>query len=335
MTLSVHSPDELVAVIPHLLGFKPEESIIFLPMGSDLPVARVDLPTTPRDREVVWRSISDAYGRYAQPGSSIAIVFLTANREDASVAGHDFAARFDTVGIDTRIMLWADETRWADLNTGDMGLQTAAARERVAAMTVLSGRAQPAPDRASLATSLVGDREPIAKVLPDAQVAATESTTRAESRWAVGRLNQFHRDGLRLSDGDAARLLVAVHSIPIRDRLWEDINRDNTSSHVALWTDMTRRAPDEVRAAPASLLGFASWLSGHGAMVWCALDQVPEDKPYALAGLVASAVQSGMHPREWEATNSQPAMRGTDHAADFAPHRSDTEHVQFRPARGI
>jgi hypothetical protein len=31
MRLSIHSPDELVAAIPHLLGFQPEESIVFLP----------------------------------------------------------------------------------------------------------------------------------------------------------------------------------------------------------------------------------------------------------------------------------------------------------------
>lgn len=71
MTLSISSPDELVAAIPHLLGFKPQESIVFLPMGSELPVARVDLPTTARDRDVVWRSISDAYGRYALSLASV------------------------------------------------------------------------------------------------------------------------------------------------------------------------------------------------------------------------------------------------------------------------
>lgn len=53
------------------------------------------------------------------------------------------------------------------------------------------------------------------------------------------------------------------------------MNRGNVGSHVALWTDMTKCAPDEVRAAPASLLGFASWLGGHGALAWCALDQMP------------------------------------------------------------
>ncbi|MCA9241436.1 MAG: DUF4192 family protein, partial [Planctomycetales bacterium] len=79
MTLSISSPDELVAAIPHMLGFKPQDSVVFLPMGSELPVARVDLPTTARDRDVVWHSISDAYGRYAKPGSSIAIVCLTSD----------------------------------------------------------------------------------------------------------------------------------------------------------------------------------------------------------------------------------------------------------------
>lgn len=48
MTLSIHSPDELIAVIPHMLGFKPGESIVFVPMRSDLPVARMDIPTSPR-----------------------------------------------------------------------------------------------------------------------------------------------------------------------------------------------------------------------------------------------------------------------------------------------
>ena len=335
MTISVQNPDELVAVIPHLLGFKPEESIIFVPMRSDLPVARVDLPTTPRDRELVWRSIRDGLARYAKPGAAVGIVCITADREKAEDVSNEFAARLDTIGIDTRILLWADETRWADLATGDMGLQTDAARERVAAMTVLSGRTQPAASRDSLAESLVGDREPVAKLLPETQESSRSNTAKLEGQWALGRVQRFHRDGIRLDDKDATRLLVAVESIPIRDRLWLDMNCGNAVSHVALWTDMTKRAPDEVRAAPASLLAFGSWLSGHGAMAWCALDQVPQGKPYSLANLVAAAVQGGMHPREWQAAKSLPAERGIDRASDFAPFRRSGQFGSVRPAPGI
>lgn len=331
MTLSIHSPDELIAVIPHMLGFQPEESIVFVPMGSELPVARVDIPTTPRDQELVWRSIRDGLSRYAEPGAAVGIVCFTAERSTADLMGHEFADRLDTIGISTRVSLWADETRWADLNTGDMGLQTEAARERVAAMTVLTGRAQPAPNRESLATSLVGHREPVANLLPETREAARESTARVERRWALSRVQHFHRDGVRLSDTDAARLLVAVDSIPIRDRLWGDMTRDNAASHVSLWTGMTKRAPDEVRAAPASLLAFGSWLSGHGAMAWSALDQMPEGKPYALANLVAAAVQGGMHPREWEAARSQPGERCMERPSDIAARRPSTQPSTVRP----
>jgi len=332
MTLSVRSPDELIAVIPHLLGFKPEESLVFLPMSSELPTARVDLPTTPGDREVVWSSIRDAYSCRAQPGSSLAIVCLTADRETATDAGHEFAARFGSIGIEIRVTLWADENRWADLDTGDMGLQTVEARERIAAATAFSGRAQPAANRDSLAESLVGDRAPVADLLPEARHEASENTAKLEGLWALARMQRFHRDGLKLSDADAARLLVAVESIPTRDRLWLDMNRGNAGSHVALWTDMTKRAPNEVRAAPASLLGFASWLSGQGALAWCALDQVPEDKPYTLANLVAAAVQSGMHPREWEASKPLSTDRGVQ---SFGPPLASTPQGGARPAHGI
>lgn len=288
-----------------------------------------------RDRELAWKAIRDGFSRYAQPGASVAVVCFTADRQTADEVGRDFADRLDTIGIATRTRLWADETRWADLDSGDMGLQTEAARERVAAMAVVDGRAQPATSRESLAQSLVGDREPVAELLPEARQAASESTPRAEESWALGRLQRFRRDGERLSDFDAARLLVAVESIPIRDRLWTAMDRSSAASHVALWTDMTRRAPDDVRAAPAALLGFASWLSGNGARAWCALDQVPRDTPYALANLVATTVRTGMHPREWEAVKSRPSERGTHRVAAVTPIWPSHQPGQTRPARGI
>jgi hypothetical protein len=335
MMLSVRTPDELIAAIPHLLGFQPKESIVFLPIRSDLPVARVDLPTTARDRDVVWNSIRDTFSRYAQPGSSVGIVCLTADRQLADRIAEDFSARLDTIGIGTLVRVWADDRHWSDLDTRLTGILTAEARDRVAAMTVLGGRPQPAVSRESLATSLVGDREPIAKLLLEAREASDASTPRAEARWAVGRLHRFHDDGVRLSDIDAARLLVSIDSIPIRDNLWSDISRETVASHVALWTDMTRRAPDDVRAAPASMLGFAGWLSGHGALAWCALDQVPRDKPYSLAALVAASVQSGMHPREWEAIKSQTPTHGRDQSSDFFVKRQVAEQGPVRPAHGI
>ncbi|MDT0203916.1 DUF4192 domain-containing protein [Nocardioides sp. AE5] len=321
-----------MAAIPHLLGFKAEESIVFVPLRADLPLARVDLPTTASQRNEVWGAIRGAFGRYAQPGASVAIVCMTHDQQTAELIGHDLAARLASIGIDTPLRLSADDTHWYDIDSGDSGLQTESARDRLAATTVLAGRAQPANNRDALAASLIGDREPVAKLLPETRVDSAQSTPRREGPWALERLQQFHADGLRLTDGDAARVLVAVESIPIRDTLWNDIDRANSGSHVAPWTDLTSRAPDEVRAAPASLLGFAAWQNGNGALAWCALDQVPQDSPYALANLVAAAVQTGMHPREWETSKSLSTERAAE--AFMAPQAS-AERGTTRPAMGL
>lgn len=331
MTIPIHSPDELIAAVPHLLGFNAEESIVFVPLRAELPLARVDLPTTASQRNEVWDAVRGAFSRHAKPGSSVAIVCITRDYQTAELIGHDFATRLASIGIETPVKLTADDTHWYDLDSGESGVQSKDARDRLATTTVLAGRAQPVSNRDALATSLVGDREPVAQLLPEARESA-QSTPRGEVPWAPGRLQQFHADGVRLTDRDAARLLLAVESIPIRDALWNDISRDNSTSHVALWTDLTSRAPDEVRAAPASLLGFAAWQNGNGALAWCALDQVPQDSPYALADLVAAALQSGMHPREWEAAKSLSTGQGAE--AHLAP-LATAERAPTRPVIGM
>ena len=114
-------------------------------------------------------------------------------------------------------------------------------------------------------------------------------------------------------------MLVALETISTRDALWEDMSTQNSARHVALWTDLTRRAPDEVRAAPAAMLGFASWLHGDGARAWCALDQVPADRPYSMAAIVASALQNALHPREWERHQAQLREIATEFDESFVP----------------
>lgn len=132
MTLYIHSPDELIAALTHLLGFNPDDSIVFAPLRADL-----------------------------------AIVCMTSDHQAADLITREFAVRLDSIGIDTPLKLSADESRWYGLDSGDSDLQTEAARDRLTATTVLAGRARPATSRDSLATSLVGEREPVAKLLSE------------------------------------------------------------------------------------------------------------------------------------------------------------------------
>jgi hypothetical protein len=40
----IHTPDELVAVVPHLLGFTPQQSVVVIGAQPRMPTARIDLP---------------------------------------------------------------------------------------------------------------------------------------------------------------------------------------------------------------------------------------------------------------------------------------------------
>jgi hypothetical protein len=69
---------------------------------------------------------------------------------------------------------------------------------------------------------------------------------------------------------------------------------------VDLWRDVVRRAPLDLLAAPAALLGFAAWLSGDGALAWCAVDRCRQAEPgYSLAGLLADALAGAVPPSSW------------------------------------
>jgi hypothetical protein len=114
-------------------------------------------------------------------------------------------------------------------------------------------------------------------------------------------------------------MLLALRDSGTRDALWEAANTKNASAHVALWSDLVRRAPDEVRAAPAALCGFASWLSGDGARAWCALDQIPTQRPYPLAAIVATLLQEGVSPREWSEVKSLMTELTTELDESFVP----------------
>src|SRR5690606_12777379 len=123
----------------------------------------------------------------------------------------------------------------------------------------------------------VGDPAPIAAELPSTRRATEQlSTPAVEHEWAQAVVQRFERDGNRLSDVEAARLLVAVEDVETRDAIWSYMTKENVTSHHALWSDLTRRAPDEVRGTAATLAAFTSWSQGNGAQAYSALDRVPE-----------------------------------------------------------
>jgi hypothetical protein len=106
----------------------------------------------------------------------------------------------------------------------------------------------------------------------------------------------------------AARLLRAVDAdVDARDAAWVGLGRACARDHVELWTDLVRRAPDHLAAAPAAVLALAAWLAGEGALAWCAVDRVHEvDPDHTLAALVGDMLVAAVPPSAWEERFAMP-----------------------------
>jgi hypothetical protein len=305
VAVNVKGVDDLAAVIPHLLGFQPTESLVVVPLSPGPPVARIDLPETANERDQATEQLLLAYRRHAQPGSQLALMCFSDNLPAAQLASQQLAGELIGHGIEVSARLWITEGFWTDLDSGQGGQRTREAQTLMAAELVVSGRRAPAAGRDELASQLVGDRAPVAEQMPGARDLASASGAPAERAWAADRIGRFEKDGRSFSDRDAARLLVALDDLRTRDDALMRITSENAATHGALWSDLTRRAPDELRTAPATLLGFSAWLGGDGASAWIALDQIPAgNENYPLAQILAQALEQAVPPTAWEYAGS-------------------------------
>jgi Domain of unknown function (DUF4192) len=56
-----------------------------------------------------------------------------------------------------------------------------------------------------------------------------------------------------------------------------------------------------LRAPAATLLGFSAWLSGDGALAWCAVERALDADPgYSLASLLTQLLAGAVPPSSWQ-----------------------------------
>ncbi len=120
-----------------------------------------------------------------------------------------------------------------------------------------------------------------------------------------------HRAGERLTDDELAWLCLLLTHLPVRDHAWE--RTDGRDEDIAFWAEVLRRAAPELIAAPGSLLAFAAWRDGQGALAAVALERVLTDHPdYSLAVLLDDLLRRGVPPSRldgWPATGLPRARR--------------------------
>lgn len=302
--LKVSSHDELIAYIPHVLGFTPESSVVCVPLGgAPSPTSRLDLPEPHQDLDAWVSTLTNVYlERY--PTDRMAIMVYGSDGRacvEAVAALNQGLTSAEVPGPELFPMLWVNGDQWTDLLSGQEGTSDPGVKLGVDAEFALMGRVMPAAQRSDLEAAMHGDSSGVSQNLAAALervVDFDEAAREREGAWVQTRVEEFTHDRHTLSDVDAARVLAIISDTEIRDGIALAMRRDQAHLHSELWHDLVRRAPDQVRDTPATMLALTSFLEGRGAQSWVALDQVQE--PNRLANLVAAALEQAVNPGDWD-----------------------------------
>jgi hypothetical protein len=316
--LSLRSPDDVIAIVPYLIGFDPEESLVAIGLTGKTVgfTGRVDLPTDTAelpDYRYVVEHLAAATARNAT-----ACILVAYGPATIVTAVMDLARQAMTAsGLPVLEALRVTDDRYFSYVCDDPtccpaeGKPVAGQGTRVQVAAVFAGMTT-RPNRADLAASIAPHTGPRRQQMNHAaQKAAqqlsdelgsidsssgteqTHALVRRRGIAAVGRAFAQHRAGQALSDDDAATLLILLHNLTVRDHAM--LRTEATDA--ALWTDLTRRASDDLAASAATLLAYAAWLRGDGALANIALDRADNADPeYTMAHLLRHALHAGVHP---------------------------------------
>ena len=277
----IRSPGDLLQLIPYLVGFTPQESLVVVVIQDDESrlTARADIadmtpPGAAEDlMDRIWRRYPDADA------------FLLAYTEDPT-AGWDLLRRcsawLPTGAVREALVVDGDTWQLPDGSQGvvESGRSAAeAARHglhRLESRADLEARFVSAPRSVELSRR-VGQAE---DMLPSA----------GESAAIVARMGRLLRDNLpndepsfhealtqspvNLTPMGAIQLAILVRNPPATDLALLSITPENARAHLQLWRSVVNRVPNFGAEYPLFVAGMAAWVAGDGAVASIALERL-------------------------------------------------------------
>ncbi len=310
VTYTARSPEDLLALVPIVLGFEPAESVVMFTFGSDRPFhARVDLP--PRGDPAACREVAESLVAAARNNSTpmVALVLYSADPAAAQPAWRALRRRCERARIRIVDAMITDGRRYhpmlaRDPRLREVGIPYDSDNHPFRARAVVTGTVvhptrdhlvatldpdpglQAGVERALEAGDLVGEGVPEAA-----------STLREAGHRAAALVSRHVADRTVATDDEVARLVWDFQSARVRDAAWGLMRRNEAQAHLDFWSDVVRRTPQRLAAAPLALAAYAAWLTGDGALAWAGVDRCRAvDPAYGLAGLVAFGLEHAVPP---------------------------------------
>jgi hypothetical protein len=342
--LQAATPDAVLAVVPHMLGFYPSRSLVVLGLGEQNRVMvtfRYDLPAPP-DFQLA-EDIAEHACYVLERERIFAALLVGYGPEDlvAPVIGAT-AVRLVGSGVELREVLRADSGRYWSMLCNDPACCPTDGRSydpgshpAAAAMAEAGLAAQ--PDREALARTLqrpAGSADLIARATSGALLRLSRLVDLCEAdgdrdpqlratrigRREIQRAIRRYRGGATIDSIERlAWLAVLLADLRVRDDAWARMDPAYRDHHCRLWTDVVRCAALDYAPAPAALLAFTAWQAGNGVLAAIAVDRaLSADPGYSMAHLLAGAIEAALPPSAARLPMTPAAVAAS--YADPAPH---------------
>ncbi|WP_229070795.1 DUF4192 domain-containing protein [Actinoplanes sp. DH11] len=306
-TIQINNPFDTAAIAPYLLGYQPHDSLVILAIrdshilfGANAGLEATQPANLARVADALVREHVEAVLLVGY-GDHKPIVTAVADAT-AAIRGHDIEV-LDTIRVaDNRIWHPLCDDPQCQIN----GVAFDPTSTAAAATATWFGIAVQ-PSRDAVAATL----DPVTGVERDLMTLALDNATTVvndliDGDNAAQHVVEFTNDLVveaittaitneRLADDRAAQLLILLRIPALRDRALNYVHGDD--HHLQAFTDLTRRASDDLVCGPALLLTFAALQAGHGALARIAVRRALASEPdNELADLLERITAAGISP---------------------------------------
>lgn len=336
MTTSTHfirlaDPADVLAAVPHLLGFTPASSVVAIGLRESGDSAsckltmRADLPAPGNGAELAEYL---AGGPLANPGTTgVFIVLVGDGDQDGSPPGdatdqstsddpqlphaelaEQLRGAFREAGIVVWHVIWTLRLRagepWRCYGDHTCFGDIADPKGSELGATLAASGLVTFDSRQDLEQLVAPESEEVRarwsaklnELFEDAE--RDPATPRRSAELVLGAIRRTAA-GEALTEQDQLRVLLAISDSRVRDVCLSASLGDDSVAAEQLWTALVRKAPEPEVADVAALLAFSAYLRGEGALANVALERIEECRPeHPLGGLLRAALEVGIEPRQ-------------------------------------
>lgn len=333
----IRSVDQAISIIPHLLGYQPDEDLLILVVNPGLVcTVRADLDEV-RTASGFMTQLGPLTTRF--PGTEFLMVAWSGEPRRA----RGVLALAESLLGSARILdaVSTDGRRWWSLYCQSSecaeGGHEVVLDQEVRAEAVYRGMGV-LPDRSALAATVAG---------PTPDELATDNAMLIETaQWAAALSGQDIVDELARIWDQIEHAENSEEPLDLRTALrlgqlscdedvalaqWLNTTQEMARPLVGAWIQAIAHLPDDMAATPLVLCGLAAWLAGDGALESCCLERVSGLNPDLVLFRALDLLQrNAVHPSVWPEISPDPELisRGV-----LVPREEPDEPVRPGPRR--